>query len=283
MEKITESINIVLNNSEQIMDTIIGIGIGVHGIVDYRKGISVYAPAFDWRDLDIKSIIEGRFNMPVFIDNDVRTMALGERWFGAARSVDNFVFINVGSGIGSGIMINGELYTGKNFSAGEVGHISIADNGPKCNCGNYGCLEVMASGPAIVKRVVSQIKMGKATAITKLVNDDLSKITGEIIHMAAKMGDTVAADALQETGRYIGIAVSSIINILNPELILIGGGVSNAGDFIFKPLIEVAKKKSMKDAGESVGILPAALGENCGVVGAATLVIKDLFQVPKFV
>lgn len=281
MDIIKQSIYCVLKKSGIDTDSIIGIGVGVHGIVNSNEGISVYAPAFRWRNVDIKKILEDEFNLSVFIDNDVRAMALGERWFGAARGVDDFVFINIGSGIGSGIMIGGELYTGTSFGAGEIGHISIDDSGPKCNCGNFGCLEVMASGPAIVRRVINQIKMGKSTLITRLVNDDLSKISGEIIYEAAKMGDAVASDTLQETGRYIGIAVSSVINILNPRLILIGGGVSMAGDFIFKPLIEVAKKKSLKDSGENVSILPAGLMENCGVIGAAALVIKDFFQIPK--
>jgi predicted NBD/HSP70 family sugar kinase len=159
--------------------------------------------------------------------------------------------------------------------------MTIDYNGPKCNCGNYGCLEVMASGPALIKRVIAQVKMGTGTMVTKLAGDDLSKISGETIYNAACMGDTAAINALEETGRYIGLAVSNMVNILNPGLILIGGGVAMAGDFIFKPLIEVVRKKSMKDAGESVRILPAALKENCGVVGAAALALKELFEGPK--
>lgn len=281
MDIIKQSIYDVLEKSGEERNSIIGIGIGVHGIANSKNGISVYAPAFRWRNVDIAKILGDEFQLPVFIDNDVRTMALGERWFGAARGVDDFVFINIGSGIGSGIMIGGELYTGTSFGAGEIGHISIDDSGPICNCGNYGCLEVMASGPAIVRRVINQIKIGKSTLVTGLVDDDLSKVSGEIIYEAAKMGDAVARDTLQETGRYIGTAVSNLINILNPRLILIGGGVSMAGDFIMEPLIEVAKKKSLKDSAENVSIMPAGLKENCGVVGAATLVIKDFFKIPK--
>lgn len=278
---IKQSIHNVMEKSGTDIGSIMGVGVGVHGIVNSDEGISVYAPAFRWRNVDIKSILKDEFDLPVFIDNDVRAMALGEMWFGAAKGVDDFVFINIGSGIGSGIMIGGEPYKGTSFGAGEIGHISIDDSGPKCNCGNYGCLEVMASGPAIARRMISQIKMGKNTLVTRLVNDDLSKVNGEAVYEAAKMGDAVATDILQETGRYIGIAISSVINILNPRLILIGGGVSMAGDFIFKPLIEVAKKKSLKDSGENVSILPAGLKEDCGVIGAAALVIKNFFQIPR--
>lgn len=281
IDRIKQSIYDIMSESGFEGSSYIGIGIGVHGLVDPENGISIYAPAFNWRNVNIKEIMEEEFNLPVYIDNDARVMALGERWFGAAQNVDNFILINVGSGVGSGIMINGELYRGATFGAGEVGHICIADNGPKCNCGNYGCLEVMASGPALVKRMVSYIKMGGSTMITGLVEDNLTKINGEIIYKAALMGDTAAVNVLEETGRYVGLAVSNLINILNPRLILIGGGVSMAGDFILRPLVEVARRKSMKDAGENVQIIPAALKENCGVVGAATLALKDLFQGPK--
>lgn len=273
-----KSIYKIIEEAKIKVESIIGIGMGVHGIVDPEKGVSVFAPGFNWRNVNIRNIMEDEFKMPVFIDNDARVMALGEKWFGAARDVDNFALINVGSGIGSGIMIKGELYNGTCSGAGEIGHISIVDNGPKCNCGNYGCLEVMASGPALAKRVISRINMGEDTIIADLIHDDLSKVTGEVIYEAAKLGDRLALEALSETGRYIGYAISNLINILNPEMIVVGGGVAMAGEYVFKSLLDVAEKKSMDHLFEKVRIVPAALNENCGVIGAATLVLKDLFN-----
>lgn len=258
----------------------LGIGVGVHGLVDSAAGISIYAPAFNWRNLPLKDMIGKKFDLPVFIENDVRAMTLGENRFGAAAGVDDLVLINVGTGVGSGIMIDGELYRGATFGAGEIGHICIADNGPRCNCGNYGCLEAMASGPAIARRVVSQIKTGRSTILTSLIDDDLSNITGEAVYRAACSGDQLSISALEETGRYIGLAVSNIINILNPEMIVIAGGVASAGAYIMNPLIEVARKKSMREAGAKVRIVTSLLGEDCGVIGGGTLVLDGLFRGP---
>lgn len=268
-----------LYDNKDLRDLILGIGIGVHGIVNPFEGISLYAPKFNWENINIKNIIENQFNLPVFIDNDVRTMALGEKWFGAAKTAKDFVFINVGSGIGAAIFINGQIYRGKYFGAGEIGHISIVENGPKCSCGNFGCLEVMASGSALEKRVISDINLGKESIILNLVNDDLSKITGEVIYKAAILNDKLAIDALYDVGSYLGCAVSNLINILNPEMIIIGGGVSLSGDYLLKPLCSIAYKKSMKSLSDKTIILSSSLKENCGIIGAATLVLDDFFNV----
>ncbi|QCX33914.1 ROK family transcriptional regulator [Caloramator sp. E03] len=272
-------IQILIAEFDILKDLILGIGIGVHGIVNPIEGVSLYAPNFNWENLNIKSIIENQFDLPVFIDNDVRVMALGEKWFGAAKSVRDFVFINVGSGIGAAIFINDKLYRGSLFGAGEIGHISIVENGPRCSCGNFGCLEVMASGTALEKKIISDINLGKESIILNLVNEDLSKITGEIIYEAAKMGDRLAINTFYDIGSYLGLAVSNLINILNPEMIIIGGGVALAGDFILKPLRNITYKKSMKHLSQKTTILSSYLKEDCGVIGAATLVFDDFFNV----
>ncbi|SKA93189.1 transcriptional regulator, MarR family [Caloramator quimbayensis] len=278
IKRIIELVNALLDVRNIDKNKILGIGIGVHGIVNPVEGISIYAPKFGWKDVAIKDIFEKEFRMPVLIDNDVRVMALGEKWFGNAKSAKDFVFINVGSGIGSAIVINGDIYRGSLYGAGEIGHISIAENGPKCNCGNFGCLEVMASGTALEKRVIHDINLGKESIIPKLAGDDLSKITGEIIYEAAKLNDKLALDALYDVGSCLGYAVSNLINILNPEIIIIGGGVARAGDFVLKPLCDTAHKKSMEHLSQRVRILPSYLNENCGIIGAATLILNDLFE-----
>lgn len=272
------SIYEVIHKSGLKSNVFLGIGVGVHGVVNSKKGVSIFAPEYNWRNVKIKEILQDEFNLPVSIDNDVRVMAFGEKWFGAAKGIEDFVIINVGNGIGSGIMINGRLYTGSGYAAGEVGHISVLDNGPKCICGNYGCLDAVASGQALAKKVVAQIQMGTQTIITEMVNHDLTKIDGETIYMAAKMGDSLAINSLAEIGRFIGIGVSYIINLLNPKMIIIGGGVSLAGDLVLDSLIEVARKKSMKECFKDVKIKQSSLKENCGVIGAATLVLNEEFH-----
>ncbi|QIB27036.1 ROK family transcriptional regulator [Caloranaerobacter azorensis] len=278
---IKDSIYKVIEGSNIEVDKILGIGMGVHGLVDCDKGISIYAPAFDWHNIDIKKIFEDEFSVPVNIDNDARVMALGEKWFGRAKNALDFVCLNIGTAIGSGIYLNGELYRGSSFGAGEIGHINIVNRGPRCNCGNYGCLEVMASGPAIVDRFIERINCGEKSKVIDFVDGNLSNITGEIIFKAAIEGDELSKTILNETGRYIGLAVSVIINLLNPEMILIGGGVSKAGEFIFDAIKDTVFQKSMKHNVENTYIGPTGLGENCGVIGAATLILKDIFKAPK--
>lgn len=262
-------------------DCFFGIGVGMHGIVNFQNGISVYAPAFSWRDVNLKSILEQNFNIPVSMDNDARAMALGEKWFGIAKNKDNFVFLNVGSGIGSGIIINGELYRGKGYAAGEIGHIRVVENGVKCVCGKYGCLDTVATEKSLIKNIVESIQMGIKTDITDLVKDDLLKIDSQVVYKAAKAGDQLAIQSFEQIGRYLGIAVANVINILNPDMVIIGGKISLAGDFVFKPLIDTANILSMRDCIKNVQIVPSSLKENCGVIGAATMAIQNVFNETK--
>lgn len=277
LEVLKLCISKVIQESKLNREVFLGIGIGVHGIVEAESGISVYAPKYNWRNVNIKEIIEKEFEIPVFINNDVNTMALGEKWFGAAKKADNFIVIHIGNGIGSAIVIDKKLYSGINNAAGEIGHINILNNGPKCVCGNYGCLDAVASGEALVKYVISQIQMGATTNITQLVNDDLSKINEKVICEAAKMRDKLALDTLEQCGKYLGIAISSVVNLLNPNMIIISGTISFAGDYIFNSLIEVVKKKSMKECLKDVSIIGASLKEEGGVIGASTLVLQTIF------
>ena len=220
---IVEAIHDVKQNSGIKNDCFFGIGVGMHGIVNHENGISVYAPAFSWRNINMKDIIEDAFDLPVAMDNDARVMTLGEKWFGVAKGADNFVFIHAGTGIGSGVIIGGELYRGRGGAAGEVGHIRVVENGVKCVCGKFGCLDTVATEKSLIKSITSGIQLGYNTFITELV-DDLSKINIEIIYKAAKKGDELAIKSLEQVGRYLGIAIADIINILNPEMVVIGGG-----------------------------------------------------------
>lgn len=278
---IFDSIHRAKENSGIDEDSYFGMGVGMHGIVNYKQGVSVHAPAFSWYNIDIKGLLEEHFHIPVVVDNDVRVMALAEKWFGIAQDVENFVFVNVGSGIGSGIMINGELYRGAGFAAGEVGHIRAVENGSKCVCGKFGCLDTVATEKSLVKTVASSIQIGYKTCIADLVSNDLQKIDTGIIYQAAMRGDELAVNSLAQVGRYLGVAVADIVNILNPEMVIIGGSVSLAEDFLFKPLIDTANMLSMDDCIKDVQIVPSLLKENCGVLGAATMAIQSVFNGPK--
>ncbi|SDL04524.1 ROK family transcriptional regulator [Halarsenatibacter silvermanii] len=262
----------------QELENILGIGVGVHGLVDRDEGLSIFAPNFGWRNINFKKKLTEKFRMKTIIDNDVRVMALGEYWFGHGQNVDNLICINAGYGIGSGIIIEGELYRGHNSLAGEFGHTNVEKDGQLCSCGDYGCLETLASGPALVKRIRREIKRGMSSKIIEMTEGELSEISGEMISAAARKDDELARRILKKAGNYLGMGIANLINIFDPELILIGGGVSRAGPYIFAPLHETVARKTMNSAPE---IKKVQLGEDCGAVGAGVLVIEELFRRPE--
>ena len=271
---IKQSIASILEGEK--LDNVVGIGMGVHGLVDAAKGMSIYSPAFDWHNVPIASIFEEEFKLPVVIENDARAMALGEKWFGAAKNSNNFILLNIGSGVGAGIYLNGELYKGSGLGAGEIGHVSITKSKVKCKCGKEGCVEAIASGEGITNRFVQEIKEGKISSILKTKKID--NITTIDIYEAAKNGDELSLDIFNETGEYLGIIISMILNVLNPDKVILAGGVSKAGDFIFKAMKETIGEKTMVHNMDSVAIEIAELGDDTGIVGAATLILKELFS-----
>jgi glucokinase-like ROK family protein len=261
---------------EMVRDKIAGIGISLSGIVDIEKGISIFAPNMpSWHNVPIAQMFRDEFHLPVFVENDARAMALGETRFGAGRGYDNIFCINIGHGIGSGIIINNELYRGKTLTAGEFGHMTILPSGPLCHCGNNGCLEVMASGHAIAASAIRVSNSGGNTMIKKLVGGDIKKITAEVVAQAACNGDDIARQLLKEVGRYLGIGIASVINLLGPELIVIGGGVSQAGEFFFEEIQNVIKKRAFTTMVKSPEIVASALGEDASSIGAAALVLSE--------
>ncbi|MEW9669383.1 ROK family transcriptional regulator [Ammoniphilus sp. 3BR4] len=274
LKLLVQSIETMLDKSGLQKDTILGIGVGMHGLVDPQKGVARYAPNLDLRQIPIREELETAFDLPVEIENDVRAMALGESWFGNGQGIDNFICINVGMGIGAGIILDNKLFTGSSFTAGEVGHTTIDPEGPKCSCGNYGCLQAIAAGPAIAARVQKEIRLGRESLITEVVCGDLGGITGETVHQAALQGDPLAIEALENTGRYLGIGVANLINILNPSRVILGGGVSKAGEFILGPMKETVEKRALNSA----SICTVKLGDYGTAIGAATLVLKKLFM-----
>lgn len=260
---------------------VIGLGIAMHGIVNALTGISEYSPYYGWRNVDIKKEIEEKIKYPVFLDNDVRAMALGESWFGIGKERENFVVINVSNGIGAGIIINNKPYYGVNFSAGEIGHIVVKSNGEICNCGNYGCLETVASNSSIVKRVNDLLS--KCDDSSLLDRNNIEKLTIKDICYAAKAGDKIALEAVNEAATYIGMAISNLINILNPEDIIMVGELFKDNPDALQAVRDEVRKKALKLSGETVRITKSSLGDDAAVIGAVTLVIKEMFKGEKIV
>lgn len=272
VNNIKQAIYDLLKETKLTTKDIEGIGFGFPGQVDYKAGIVRNAPNIPgWVEVPIAKLIEDEFKIPTRVDNDVRCAALGELNYGAGKGCENLICITVGTGIGSGLILNGKLVRGASNAAGEIGHIKLQMNGgPICGCGDTGCLEAFASGPSIVAMAEDYIKGGKSTKFREMANG--SPITPYIVCEAAKAGDPVAQRIFTIMGEYIGIGLASVVNLLNPEKIIVGGGVADAGDILLKPMTEALKKRAMKIAGSAVEIVPAQLGNTAGVIGSSLLI-----------
>lgn len=251
---------------EDGLKQIIGVGIGVPGQPNREEGKVILAPNLSWHNVPLTEMLKIP-SLPVFLENDANLAALGEAWTGAGRDSQNLVMITIGTGIGAGIIINGDLYLGACGSAGELGHSIVDPNGPPCSCGRYGCLETFCSATAMVKNAKELLEKGKQSSLAE--NENLE--ARDIVE-AARHGDSLALKVLETTANYLGIGLGNIINILNPDTIIIGGGVSEAGEILFNPLRDTALKCSLEVPGCAVNIVPARLGNDAGVIGAARLV-----------
>lgn len=273
VNNIKQAIKDLMKETETEAKDIQGIGFDFPGQVDYKTGVVKLAPNIPgWVNVPIAKMIEDEFHIPTRIDNDVRCAALGELKFGAGKGCENFVCITVGTGIGSGLVINGQLVRGASNAAGEIGHIKLQmQDGPICGCGDTGCLEAFASGPSIVAMAYDYIKGGKSTKFREMAGAE-GEITPYMVAKAAEEGDPVAKRIFEIVGEYIGIGLTSVINLLNPERVIIGGGVAEAGDLLFDPIRRTIKERAMVVAGSAVEIVPAQLGNSAGVIGASMLV-----------
>lgn len=273
VNNIKQAIRDLMKETNTDAKEIEGIGFDFPGQVDYKTGVVKLAPNIPgWVNVPIAQMIEEEFNIPTRIDNDVRCATLGELKFGAGKGCENFVCITVGTGIGSGLVINGQLVRGAANAAGEIGHIKLQMNGgPICGCGDTGCLEAFASGPSIVAMAQEYLKGGKSTKFREMAGAD-GEITPYIVAKAAEAGDPVAKRIFEIVGTYIGMGLVSVINLLNPEKVIIGGGVAAAGDLLLDPIRKTIKERAMVVAGNSVEIVPAELGNSAGVIGASMLV-----------
>jgi len=273
-----EAIYTITKSTHIDIDKIIGIGVAMHGIVDIKKGESIFAPNLELENIPIKEVLEKEFNMAVNVENDARAMSLGELWFGRGSNHDSFVCINVGLGIGAGIVINGKLFHGSNCISGEIGHMVIDVNGPKCTCGNFGCLQTFASGPAIAEAVRKHLKLGYTGAISELSGKNPDNVTGEMVYKAAKLGDQLCISALEQAGHYLGIGLTNLIHTLNPGKIIIGGGVSNASEYVFDAIHRTVAQKALVKPAKNTKIVISKFGDDATVMGAVALILVELFS-----
>jgi glucokinase len=247
----------------------IGVGVGAPGPLDRERGLVIVAPNLGWRDFPLRDRITEHLGMPATLDNDANCATVGEWWQGAAKGGRNVVGMTIGTGIGGGLIVDGQLFHGSSDVAGEIGHTTIDLNGRHCKCGNYGCLEAYASGPAIATRAREiLVREESASLLPSLVGGQLERITAQTVYDAAKQGDAVANEIVRDTARYLGAAVANLLNTFNADVVVIAGGVTQAGDALFVPLQAEVRRRAFRPAVEAARIVPGALPGTAGVVGA---------------
>lgn len=258
-------------------DDFAGIGIGSPGPLNRKTGTIINTPNLGWRNFPLRDLISNGVGLPAALDNDANCATYGEWWLGAGTNVDTLVGFTLGTGIGGGIVLSGEIFRGVSDVAAEIGHMTIDSTGRKCKCGNYGCLEAYASGPAIALRAVEGIEAGAETLLPDLVDGRLEDITAATVYEGAVIGDSYSNEVMKETAKFLGTGVANIINILNPAMVVIAGGVTRAGDHLFVPLRAEVRRRAFKSAQEACEIVPARLIGTAGVIGAIAMFKKDVF------
>jgi len=268
IEELVSSLLIEKNISE-----VFGIGIGIAGTVDFKKGKVIFSPNIkDMKNIPLKQLLEEKFKITVLIDNDVNVAALGEKWMGAGKHLNNFIMITLGTGVGGGMILNGNIYRGANYSAGEIGHQVILFNGKTCGCGSSGCLEAYCSTEALVRQAQEFINAGEETLITKeVIKGDIEP--AHIFHAAAKK-DKIALEIVREYSRYLGVGLANLANIFDPEAIIIGGGISKSLELMLPHIKESLKIHTSINPEQEVQIIKAELGSNAGIIGAASLILN---------
>lgn len=246
----------------------LGVGVGAPGPLDRENGIVVVAPNLGWRDFPLRDAISNRIRLPVTLDNDANCATVGEWWQGAAKGANNVVGLTIGTGIGGGIIMDGKLYHGSSDVAGEIGHTTIDSTGRYCRCGNYGCLEAYASGPAIALRAREALERNEVSILRKMVKGEIESLSAATVYEAANQGDALALEVVRDTARFLGTGVANLLNILNPDVVVIAGGVTKAGDRLFEPLRAEVKRRAFKPAVDACRIVPGSLPGTAGVVGA---------------
>jgi glucokinase-like ROK family protein len=262
--------------------SLLGIGVGVPGLVDQSQGKLVFAPNLKLSNIPLRPIWTQRFNTPVFVENEANSAALGEYFFGAAHGKGDFIYMSTGVGLGGGIMIGGQLFKGGNGYAGEIGHTTIYAGGEECGCGSRGCWETYVGPRAIVRRIRQTINAGATSIIPELVEGDMQKVTVDLVVEAARRNDSVALTALHEVGVDLGVGISNLINIFNPELVIMGGALSLASPWLLQAIREALKVGVLSPLLEKVNVIPSSLGLDSCVMGAVALVLDDVVREPLF-
>ncbi len=254
---------------------IVGIGIGAPGPIDVEKGFIHFFPNIPgWKNTPLKTILQKKMGLPVYVDNDANVMALAEFCYGAGRGVRTMIGLTLGTGVGGGIVLCGKLFHGSRFSAAEIGHLVVDENGPLCACGNRGCIETYVGTDHFTREVRSRLKKAPRSVLKKWMGEQGLKLTPALVARAAKRGDKLSQRMWLDTAEHLGTALAGLVNILNPEKIILGGGIAQSGDLLFKPVRKAIHKKAFPIAARSVRVVRAQLGVDAGWIGAAAMVFQ---------
>jgi glucokinase len=265
-----------LDEADVPRDAVLGVGIGAPGPLDRATGIVRITPNLGWSEFPLRARVAEGTGLPTALENDANCATLGEWWTGAARGARHVVGVTLGTGIGGGLILDGRLFHGASDVAGEIGHMTIEVDGRWCGCGNHGCLEAYASGSAIAARAREALADGRPSAMRDLAGGDLAALTTAHVYGAAAGGDAAARAIVAETARYLGTGIASLLNVFNPDVVVIAGGVTQAGDALLGPVREEVARRAFRAATDACRIVPATLGRGAGVIGAAAAFLAQL-------
>jgi glucokinase len=269
--KLIGNINRQRENAGRLGRTVIAVGVGAPGVIHEQSGVVVKSPNFpDWNNLPLRKTLELELGIPVFIENDANAAALGEQWRGAGSGIQSMIFLTLGTGVGGGIILGGKIWHGADGMAGEVGHMTISPDGRRCGCGNTGCLEMYASSRGIVM-TFGEIGSQQDAAVPLRTG-----ITSEQVYQSARSGDPIAVRVMRDMGRSLGIGIANLINIFNPEMVVIGGGVRDAWDLFIDATRDEIRKRAFEYPAERTKIVPSVLGDDAGMVGAAAVALQKI-------
>lgn len=277
LSRIADVVTDLIREATQAEMEIEGMGLTLPGLLDLEGGKTRYLTNFPghWEEVPVIDILEDKIPLPITILNDARAITFGEYIYGAGKGTDRMACYAIGTGIGGGLIIDGELLLGFDGSAGEIGHHTMDIHGPRCGCGNYGCLETFASGPAIASRGEKAVRQGLTTKIGELVDHDLNKITPKVIAQAAEMGDEIAREIWQRAGHYLGTGIANVLVSIGPQRVILAGGVAQAGDLLLDPVREAIQERVYLMPKEKVQVVLGELGADAGVLGMARWAFEE--------
>ncbi|WP_031516693.1 ROK family protein [Desulfofalx alkaliphila] len=275
IERILGTVSAVQRQSGAYAGGLRSVSVGVPGQVDIKGGVVHFAPNLRWQNIPLKDILENKLQVPVYLENDANAAALGEHIFGAGCGARDLVYVTVGTGVGGGIILDGRIWHGVSGSAGEIGHITVMPDGPLCSCGARGCLEALASGTAIARAARESVEAGSGNNILQAAQGRIENVDARAVAKAAQGGDREAKTILAGAARALGIGISSLVAIINPQMVVLGGGVMDLKDLLWPVMKREIEERTLKASREPLKVVAAALGPRSGVVGALALGLRQ--------